>query len=187
MALDQNEIIALTEQYGGAWALNHTRRLLRLVEIIAEGQPYDTESVWLAAHLHDWGAYPPWAQAGVEHALRSLQVAEPFLRERGCPEATLALVLECIATHHRGDPTRSREAILLSDADGLDFLGAIGILRDFSKTPRELRKAYQSVLKRREQVPPLLRLPKSKELAAGRLQQMDAFLKAFEENSFGFF
>jgi hypothetical protein len=40
MTLDQNEIIALTEQYGGAWALNHTRRLLRLVEIIAEGQPY---------------------------------------------------------------------------------------------------------------------------------------------------
>jgi uncharacterized protein len=141
--------------------------------------------VWLAAHLHDWGAYPPWVQAGVDHALRSVQVAEPFLRERGCPEATL--VLECIATHHDGDPTRSREAILLSDADGLDFLGAIGILRDFSKTPRELRKAYQSVLKRRDQVPPLLCLPKSKELAAGHLQQMEAFLKAFEESSFGLF
>jgi hypothetical protein len=32
-ALDKDEIARLTEQYGGEWGINHTRRLLHLVEL----------------------------------------------------------------------------------------------------------------------------------------------------------
>ena len=79
MNIDKDDIIHLTEKYGGPWGINHTRRLLHLVSVIGEGQQYDSDAVWLAAHLHDWGAYAPWAQDGVDHAVRSKQVAETFL------------------------------------------------------------------------------------------------------------
>jgi HD superfamily phosphodiesterase len=67
---DRDEIVRLTEEYGGQWGINHTRRLLQLIAIIGEGLQYDQDVVWLAAHLHDWGAYGPWVQAGVDHAVR---------------------------------------------------------------------------------------------------------------------
>jgi uncharacterized protein len=187
MHIDRDEIVRLTEEYGGQWGINHTRRLLHLISIIGEGQRYDADAVWVAAHLHDWGGYAPWAQKGVDHALRSRQVAEPFLVERGYPAEWIEMVLECIELHHSGDPARSIESILLSDADALDFLGIVGILRDFSKKPRDLRKAYQTTRKRREKVPGLICLDKSREIAARRIQQMDDLLATFEQDSFGYF
>lgn len=187
MAIDRGEIARLTEEHGGVWGINHTRRLLRLVEIIGEGLTYDAEAIWLAAHLHDWGAYAPWAQPGVDHALRSRQVAEQYLTEHECPAALKALVLECIGLHHAAGSDRCVEAILLRDADTLDFLGVVGILRDVSKNPRDLRKAYDTIRQRRSKLPALLHLEKARELAAQRVKEMDALLQQFEGESFGCF
>lgn len=184
---ERHEIVRLTEEYGGQWGINHTRRLLCLIGVIGEGQTYNADAVWIAAHLHDWGAYAPWAQAGVDHALRSKQVAEPFLTERGYPDAFTALVLECIEFHHSGDPNRSLEAMLLSDADILDFLGVVGVLRDVSKNIKDLRKAYDISQKRRAKLPGMLCLETSKKLAIPRIQQMDTLFSVFEKESFGYF
>lgn len=185
--IDRSRIGRLTEEHGGAWGLNHTRRLLHLVEIIGQGLSYDSDAVWLAAHLHDWGAYAPWAQQGVDHVIRSVQVAEEFLDDQDYPAAFKALVLECIALHHTGGSGRSLEAILLRDADVLDFLGVIGIVRDFSKNTRDLRRAYEVTRQRREKLPSLLHLEKAREIAVERVEEMDAFLAQFEAESFGCF
>jgi uncharacterized protein len=187
MAVDKDEIVKLTEESGGQWGINHTRRILRLVSLIAGGARYDDEAVWVAAHLHDWGAYSRWAKSGVDHAVRSVEVAGEFLQERGYPEPATDLVLECIRTHHSGDPNRSFEAVLLSDADGLDFLGAVGVLRDFSKSPRDLRGGYEAARKRALRVPKLLCLERSREMAVPRIAEMEEFLSAFERDSFGYF
>jgi uncharacterized protein len=187
MGIDKDEIVRLTQEYGGEWGINHTRRILYLVSLIGEGMEYDAEAVWLAAHLHDWGAYAKWAKPGTDHAARSAEVAEGFLKERGYPQERAALVLECIRSHHSGDPDRSLEAVLLSDADGLDFLGAAGVMRDFSKSPRDMRRGYDAAKGRMEKVPRLLCLAKSKELAGARLREMDELLKAFERSTFGYF
>ena len=185
--IDRDEIIRLTEEYGGRWGINHTRRLLHLISIIGEGQEYNADAVWLAAHLHDWGGYTPWAQKEVNHALRSKQVAETFLAERGYSDDLIELVLECIEYHHSGDSQRSIESILLSDADALDFLGVVGVLRDFSKNPRELRRGYEATRRRREKLPSMLCLKRSKEIAAKRIKQMDELLATFEADTFGYF
>jgi HD superfamily phosphodiesterase len=187
MSIDRVEIAKMTEEHGGTWGINHTRRLLKLVEQISQGLTYDSEAVWIAAHLHDWGAYAPWAQKGVDHTLRSGQVADAFLTERGCPEDLKRLVLECIALHHTAGSDRSLEATLMRDADGLDFLGAVGVLRDFSKNPRDLRAAFDQVRMRREKVPAMLHLERAKALAAVRLEKMDALLEEFEAETFGCF
>ena len=186
-AIDKEEIARLTEEYGGTWGINHTRRLLHLIDHIGEGLEYDGEVLWLAAHLHDWGAYKPWVQPDVDHVQRSLEVVEPFLTEQGYPGDFKSKVLECIREHHSSRSDMSLEAVLLRDADVLDFLGVVGILRDFSKNPKELRKGYETTKKRRERLPKTLYLEKSKELAETRIRQMDKFLAIFEMDSFGCF
>jgi uncharacterized protein len=183
--IDKEEIARLTEQYGGEWGINHTRRLLNLVSMIGEGQEYNQEAVWLAAHLHDWGAYAPWAQKDMDHVLRSVQVAESFLSQHNCPEELKSLILECIELHHSGGSERSLESILLRDADVLDFLGVVGIMRDVSKNPRNLRKARQEIQKRRDKLPALLCLEKAQAIAAERVEEMDTLLSQFEAESFG--
>jgi uncharacterized protein len=183
--IDNEEIARLTEQYGGEWGINHTRRLLNLVSIIGEGLEYNQEAVWLATHLHDWGAYAPWAQKDIDHVLRSVQVVESFLSERNCPEKLKSLILECIELHHSGGSERSLESILLRDADVLDFLGVVGIMRDVSKNSRNLRKARQEIQKRRDKLPALLFLEKAKQIAAERVREMDLLLSQFEVESFG--
>jgi uncharacterized protein len=185
--VNREEIMRLTEEYGGEWGINHTRRLLHLISIIGEGMQYDQEVVWLAAHLHDWGGYSPWAQTGVDHVTRSRQVAQEFLKERGTPDEMVQAVLECIESHHLGNPNRRIEAILLSDADALDFLGTVGVLRDFAKKPKALREAYESVKSRSEKLPQMICLAKTKEIAQERIQVMDAILSSFEEETNGCF
>jgi uncharacterized protein len=187
MVIDKDEIIRLTEEYGGSWGINHTRRLLSLVSVIGEGQEYNEQAIWLAAHLHDWGAYPAFMQKGVDHALRSRQVAGKFLEERGFDPEFSSLVLECIEFHHVADTSNSIEALLLSDADRLDFLGPVGVARDFSKNPKDLRLAYDTIRRRRETIPAQLCLEKSQEVAQERLHRMDLILAWFEEDSFEHF
>jgi len=90
------------------------------------------------------------------------------------------LVIECIKLHHNSDSTnRSIESILLCDADALDFLGVVGVLRDFSKNAQDLRKAYEVTKKRREKLPGLIYLDKFKEIAVERIRQMDELLARF--------
>jgi uncharacterized protein len=187
MNIDRNELVRLTEEYGGAWGINHTRRLLQLISIIGEGQSYNSDALWVAAHLHDWGAYGTWAQPGVDHALRSRQVAEAFLAERNYPLDEAKLILDCIEYHHADNSARSLEVQLLSDADALDFLGVVGVLRDVSKNARDLRQAYDISRKRRAKLPGLLCLATSKAIAVQRLADMDELFAQFEIDSFGCF
>ncbi len=187
MKLDRDEITALTAEYGGEWGLRHSQRLLLLVSLIVGDQDYDREAVWLAAHLHDWGGYAKWARPGVDHATRSAEVAADFLAGQDCPPERMTLVLEAISTHHSAGSGRSLEAMLLSDADALDLLGAVGLLRTFSMSGRDLRAAYEATKERRELLPGLLCLPKAKELAAARLDEMDSALEAFQRETFGLF
>jgi uncharacterized protein len=186
-AIDKDEIVRLTEEYGGQWGINHTRRLLQLTAIIGKDRQYNAEVIWIAAHLHDWGGYPKWMQAGVDHALRSRQVAEEFLVEKSYDPELLTPTLECIEYHHGSDPHRRIEALLLSDADALDFLGVVGVLRDFSKKPGDLRKAYEVVQSRKEKLRQSICLKESKAIAAQRLGSMERLLVAFEEETFGYF
>jgi uncharacterized protein len=185
--IDKAEIVLLTEEYGGQWGLNHTRRILQLISIIGKGQTYNAEVVWVAAHLHDWGGYAKWMQAGVDHALRSRQVAEAFWAEKGYPTGLLPSILNCIESHHGSDPERPIEAILLSDADALDFLGVVGVLRDFSKKPGDLRKAFEVVQERKEKIRRSICLETSKTVAAQRLERTESLLGMFEEETFGYF
>ena len=197
--MSRKEIVRLSREYGGDWIVQHAERLLKLIEIIGVDLEYDADAVWTAAYLHDWGACPRWTRAGVSHARRSRQVAEAYLRKVRCPRARMALAVEAIEYHHGGAAGRSTEAILLSDADALDSLGVLGVLKEFAMIPAEpsgdyclprafgMREAYERARIRRENLPRLLRLEKSCALAAERLAGMDRLFELLERDTFGCF
>jgi HD superfamily phosphodiesterase len=196
--MDRKEIVRLTRQYGGDWALSHTRRLLKLIALIGEGLDYDRDLVWVAAHLHDWGTFPEWAKKGVNHSLRGKQVARDYLKNNGSPKAWVDKVVQCIEFHHGGGEELCLEAILLRDADALDGLGLMGLLAEFAMIPCDaagdyscpvgmaMRGAYERAKIRRENNPCLLSLEKSKEIARKRMAEMDRLFSRLEQESFGY-
>jgi uncharacterized protein len=193
----RRRIVALTEKFGGDWAIQHAQRLIRLVETIGKELDYDPEVIWLAAHMHDWGSLPEWSVDGVQHSARSCQVAAEHLRALKVPAATVARVVEAIEYHHGGADDRCVEAQLLRDADALDGLGMVGVLREIASVPtvetacysipvgHGMRGAFERARMRLENNPRMVRLPRAKEIAEERAREMRNALDVFERESFG--
>lgn len=187
--LTLDDIIELTRVEGDAWKLSHVRRVLQLIGLIGAGMVYDETAVTIATYLHDWGAYPRFQQPGVEHALRSRQVAETLILPRMVlPDTAVAIILETIEYHDYRDfrPVQSTEALLLREADFLDFLGIIGLVREYGRGPKEMESACRAVLKRRELIQDRFTLPVARQMAAVRLARLAQCLAWLQEESFDF-
>lgn len=182
------DIIQMTQQVGDSWAVTHAKRLIELVKQISEEHSYDSLVMEFAAYMHDWGALPIYAQKGVEHAVRSRQVVEiDILPQLDLTEDQKAILLETIELHDYRDmrPTHSNEALLLREADMLEFLGMIGMARDFARGPRNVEICYKRILGRQADIRDRFSLPRAQEIAQIRLERMDKSLRWLEVESFG--
>jgi len=183
-----DDIKQMTLKVGEEWAINHAKRLIELIRQISVDIPYDTYVIEMATYLHDWGACPIYIQKGVEHAIRSRQVVEveiaPHLDLTAARKTTL---LETIELHDYRDlrPTQSNEALLLREADMLEFLGMIGMARDFARGPRNVEVCYKRILGRRVEIEGRFTTPRAQELARIRLEHMDQCQHWLEGESFG--
>jgi uncharacterized protein len=186
--LTLDDIKQMTLQDGEDWAVAHALRLLELIRQIGQDLPYDAHALELAIYLHDWGAFPCYTQKGIDHALRSRQVAEAeILPHMDLEDRVKQVILEAIELHDYRDmrPTSSNEALLLREADMLEFLGVIGIGRDFARGPKNLEACYRRVLARQDAIQGRFSLPTAQEIAQQRLERMDQCLRWLEEESFG--
>jgi HD superfamily phosphodiesterase len=183
-----DDIIQMTLQVGEDWAVSHARRLLKLIEQIGADIPYDTQVLELAAYLHDWGAFPKYIQKGVEHAIRSRHVVEAeILPHLGLTAEQKIILLEAIELHDYRDtrPAPSREALLLREADMLEFLGMIGMAREFARGPKNVEACYKRIVSRRYGIQGRFTLPRAQEIAQVRLGRMEQSLGWLLEESFG--
>ncbi|MBN1452309.1 MAG: HD domain-containing protein [Anaerolineales bacterium] len=186
--LSLNDIIQMTQQVGENWAVAHAKRLIELIEQISVDSPYDSHIMELAAYMHDWGAFPSYAQKDVEHAVRSRQIVEAEILPRlDLTTEQKAVLLETIELHDYRDmrTTKSNEALLLREADMLEFLGAIGLAREFARGPKNVETCYKRVLSRRDGICGRFTIPRAQEIAQTRFERMNAFLKELEEESLG--
>ncbi len=169
----------------------HQPRLYALTRIVGKGLVYDDDIVFAAAFLHDIGVFvghrpeEPAALAGWNHVEYASQYAPPLLRELEFPEEKIALVVRVIGQHQPRDTPESLEATILRDADILEQLGAIGILRAVAKTGRDTRyptfTPVIAFLKRSlRELPPAIRLETTRALAEPRIASLEAFLQAVD-------
>jgi HD superfamily phosphodiesterase len=186
--LTVNDIIHKTMEVGEEWAVAHARRLIELVKQIGTDIPYDAHVIELAAYMHDWGAFPKYIQKDVEHAVRSRQVVEAeILLQLDLTPRQKDVLLETIELHDYRDtrPPQSREALLLREADMLEFLGMIGMAREFARGPKNVETCYKRVLSRRNGIQGRFTLPRAQELARLRLERMETSLQWLGDESFG--
>lgn len=188
VSLSLDDIIQMTLDVGEEWAVAHAKRLIELAKRISDGLPYDLEAMELAAYMHDWGAFPKYMQKDVEHAVRSRQVVEsailPHLNLKAIQKECL---LEAIELHDYRDrrPTQSNEALLLREADMLEFLGMMGIAREFARGPKNVETCYKRILSRRDGIRDRFTLPRAQEIARIKLERMETSLRWLNEESFG--
>jgi len=175
---------------------SHQARLYHLAKQLAEGQPYDDDILHAAAWLHDLGVFighrpeEPTALAAWDHVAYAARQVPPLLRQFGFPERKVPAVVDAIRTHLPSARPNSFEGTLLRDADILEQLGAIAILRTVSKVGRDTRFVRHAdavhVLRRNvEQLPTQLALASARRLAGRRVAALKAFLAAAETEADG--
>ena len=163
-----------------SWGWRHSERnyVLGMALARADGLTVDADVVFAAAFLHDWGGIEPFAAPGVDHAVRSVQLAEPFLTEAGFPMEKFPAVRAAILGHMYDKEPEGPEAIVLHDADALDFLGVLGAARLLAATGD--RPDYDQALGRIERfavdIPPRLKTAAARDMAPQRVARMTELL-----------
>jgi len=168
---------------------SHQPRLYDLTREIGAGLTYDDDVVFAAVWLHDLGVFIGHrpeelaALAKWDSMAYAIARAPEILAAVGFPADKIPAVSEVIRHHQpNGNPT-TPEAMLVRDADILEQLGAVGILRTVSKTGRDTRfatfpDALRVLEKNLATLPGQLRLPSARALAKPRVRILQAFLEA---------
>ncbi|HEX4487945.1 MAG TPA: HD domain-containing protein [Terriglobales bacterium] len=174
--------------------LGHQPRLYALTRLIGQGLDYDDDVVYAAAWLHDLGVFighrpeNPEELAGWDNVAYAMKLAPSVLHEVGFPAAKVVAVVEAIRTHQPHLTPATLEGAILRDADILEQLGAIGILRIVAKTGRDTRyqtftDAAATLRKSLTDLPGKLRLENAQKLARPRVTLLRDFLQELEEEA----
>jgi uncharacterized protein len=169
----------------------HQPRLYALTLEIGKGLEYDDDVVFAACWLHDLGVFvghrpeDPVALAAWDNTAYAVEKTPGILGGMGFPEEKIAGVVQAIATHQpTGDP-QTLEGVILRDADILEQLGAVGILRTVCKVGKDTRfhtftDAARSLQKALSTLPAEVRLASTRSMMEERVRVMGEFLRAAE-------
>jgi len=175
---------------------SHQPRLYQLAKRLAEGLAFDDDVLYAAAWMHDLGVFighrpaDTAALAAWDHVTYATREVPPILRQLGFPEGKIAAAIEVIRTHLPSRKPTTLEGTLLRDADILEQLGAIAVLRTVSKVGRDTRfvryaDAVRVLRRNAEELPAQLELASARRLAASRVETLKAFLAGAEAEADG--
>jgi uncharacterized protein len=169
----------------------HQPRLYALTQQIGRAMEYDEDVVYAAVWLHDLGVFTGHRPEDLEQLKRwnntsyAMEKTPDLLAAMGFPAHKIPAVVEAIRTHQPAYEPQTLEGTILRDADILEQLGAVGILRTVCKVGRDTRfadftSAAQSLRQALADLPPKIKLPETQELARPRMQALAAFLASVD-------
>ncbi len=181
---------------------DHVLRVYRMAERLAQEEGAEVEIVRAAALLHDAEGSAPGAETRKSHHLQSADFARLVLEAEGWSEERIAPVLHCIRAHRfrsDGETPQTLEARILFDADKLDVLGAIGVVRTIAystlnhqpfyaepsrlfldsgiKAPGEPHSAYHEYLFKLRKIKDMLFTHAARQLAVERDRYLEEFFR----------
>ncbi|MGA8742769.1 MAG: HD domain-containing protein [Terracidiphilus sp.] len=172
----------------------HQPRLYALASTIGEDMDYDDDVLFAAAWMHDLGVFmghrpqDPAQLSQWDHVPYTIRMSRELLTGWGFPHEKLAGVAEAIGCHQAKDDPTTVEGMLLRNADILEQLGAIGILRAAVKVGRDTRYPnFSSILPVLNDAVNRLanktRLIRSKTMAHARAEVLRSFLIAVHDEA----
>ncbi|MGH8293476.1 MAG: HD domain-containing protein [Gammaproteobacteria bacterium] len=182
--------LAHTKFLHPAWGWQHSERDYLLALRLAKGDDLhvDKDVLFAAAFLHDMAAFMPCEDKKMEHGECAATQAQKMLEGTGFPMQKLAAVQQAERGHmYYSNPGNDPTAIVLHDADSLDFLGDIGAARIIALTGAKAPsfapavKTLQGFLKA---IPPRLITNTAKRIGAERVAQLKAFLDNLQQETF---
>jgi len=172
----------------------HQPRVYALACRIGAGMYYDDDVLFAAAWMHDVGVFvhhrpsEPELLARWNHVPYTVSRARQLLAKWGFPTDKLEAVAEAIESHQSHNVPKGMESLLLRDADILEQLGAVGAARTIVKVGRDTRyPTFSSVIpvlrKALDELPYKLQTESARLLAGPRVQFLNSFLTALEDES----
>ncbi|MGD8984042.1 MAG: HD domain-containing protein [Desulfobacteraceae bacterium] len=164
---------------------DHVERMTRWCQELGPAIDADMEVLIPGALLHDVGVVINRKKHYVVGRTRAAQI----LRDSGFPEEKIDATLHVLEAHSRygGPEPQTTEAKVGQDADALEYIGAIGILRavvrglndgSFSGKISDFPEYLRSVLAKVEGT---FHTGKAEELGQSRLKYMRSFLERIEQ------
>ena len=202
------------DKYGAHGLFSHIKRVCNLCLYLAKyGKGVNLTVLKLAALLHDIARVEEDLDesGNIDHAVLGAQEAEKILRRYGFSTDIIEAVKHCIETHRYRSNRKPQtiEAKILSDADKLDVIGAVGIARSFMIAGKYGQQIFKDVSIKEyikeniaengrikdirkhapniefelklKKIPLKLYTKKAKEIARKRLKFMEKFFKELEE------
>jgi uncharacterized protein len=176
--------------------LGHQPRLYALTRLVGKGLSYDDDVVYAAVWLHDLGVFighrpeDPVELPGWDNVSYAMKKAPEALLQAGFPTTKVAQVVEAIRTHQPHLQPAALEGTILRDADILEQLGAIGVMRVVAKIGRDTRyptftAAATTLRKALAELPDKLHLDTARTLARPRIAFLEAFLEELDKEAHG--
>ncbi len=172
---------------------SHIERVKNLALRIGKYENADLKVLRTAALFHDIGREKEKRGSINCHAEWSAEKTSKILREEKLDSEFIERVVECISAHRysRGKEPDTLESEILSDADNLDALGAIGIARvfsyggsngvEFKGNNSSIQHIHDKILSLRDRMFTDL----GKKMAVERTFYVERFIERFEEEWIG--
>ena len=171
----------------------HQPRLYQLCCHVGEGLEYDDDVVFAGAWLHDLGVFEGNRPSDVsaletwDHVAFVVQRLPALIRATNFPEWKLARLVTVVEEHQPHNSPTSIEAMIVRDADILEQLGAIAVLRTAAKLAKDTRfhhfaDVYQT-LRKQLTLLDALQLPRARDLARPRVRALKSFLVSLESEA----
>ena len=130
--------------------MDHVNRVYNIcLHLMEDEKDIDKEVIQVAALLHDIARIREDRdnRGNTDHAVLGAEMAEPILKRLSFSEDKIKHIQDCIITHRyrTNNRPKTKEAMILFDADKLDCLGAIGIARSYMWTGKNDAKLYTDV------------------------------------------
>lgn len=177
----------LTREARPEHKFGHQPRLYALTRQIGEELSYDDDVVFAAVWLHDLGVFEGNRPSTVhdlerwDHVHYATDRAAALLPETDFPHEKIAHVLRVIEEHQPKDTPTSLEATIVRDADILEQLGSVAVMRTAAKLGSDTRfihfsDARDSLARQLNELPAKLQLASSRKLAEPRRLALESFL-----------
>lgn len=184
---DMREYVRKAFQKPGSHGFDHSIRVTALCWQIGEAEKANMDILIPAALFHDI-ARPLEEETGIRHEIEGARIADQYLTSIHYSSDYTREIVHAIQTHRftTNTPPLSLEAKILSDADKLDAMGAVGIARAFMTAGErggDIQDGIYHIHEKLLQLLDLLYTTTSREFAMKRHRFLLDFLSAFHEET----